>query len=45
LKEGLKFSTHQDEETATFIAQSFEKSDWIFTQIYHNIAKERFILI
>jgi len=28
-----------DEETKAFLEQSFDKSDWIFTQIYHNVAK------
>ncbi|CAL8077966.1 unnamed protein product [Calicophoron daubneyi] len=29
----------QDEETEAFLTNCFEKSDWIFTQLYHAIAK------
>jgi SAM-dependent methyltransferase len=29
----------EDEETAAFIRHSFEQSDWLFTQLYYNLAK------
>merc|ERR1719427_2000165 len=30
---------HCDDETEAFISSSFEKSDWIFTQLWYNLAK------
>lgn len=29
----------EDEETTAFIKHSFEQSDWVFTQLYYNVAK------
>ncbi|KAL4234759.1 Methyltransferase-like protein 9 [Mactra antiquata] len=30
---------HQDGETGDFLENCYEKSDWVFTQIYHSFAK------
>jgi len=30
---------HNDSETEAFISSSFEQSDWIFTQLWYNLAK------
>ncbi|XP_061196972.1 protein-L-histidine N-pros-methyltransferase-like [Saccostrea echinata] len=30
---------HQDAETEQFLSDCYEKADWIFTQLYHSIAK------
>jgi len=30
---------HNDSETEAFISSSFEQSDWIFTQLWYNVAK------
>ena len=29
----------EDEETSVFIRHSFDQSDWLFTQLYYNLAK------
>ena len=30
---------NQDEETTVFLENSVAKSDWVFTQLYHMLAK------
>merc|ERR550519_1414168 len=33
------FQLNEDEDTSAFIRHSFEQSDWLFTQLYYNLAK------
>ncbi|VDO05048.1 unnamed protein product [Rodentolepis nana] len=35
----LFVQAHQDEETTGFLQTCFDKSDWLFTQLYHSISR------